>query len=120
MRHLQTFHYIEAIVRAGSIRAAAETLNITASALNRRIQRFEDEFGSDIFERLPRGVRLSPAGKLVLQHFRQTRSDLNRVMTQVVDLSGEREGMSSSPARRPWCPIFFPNRSRATARTIRA
>jgi len=33
MRHLQTFRYIEAVMRAGSIRKAAEDMNLTASAL---------------------------------------------------------------------------------------
>ena len=41
MRHLQDFDVVEAIIRAGSIRKAAEDMNITASALNRRINRFE-------------------------------------------------------------------------------
>ena len=55
MKHLKTFDLIEAVMRAGSIRKAAEDMNLTASALNRRIQNFEQEFGSLIFERLPRG-----------------------------------------------------------------
>ena len=38
MKHLKTFSLIEAVVRAGSIRKASEDMNITASALNRRIQ----------------------------------------------------------------------------------
>ena len=108
MRHLQTFHYIEAIMRAGSIRSAADTLNITASALNRRIQRFEEEFGSEIFERLPRGVRLNPAGELVLQHYRETRSDLSRVRSQVADLSGERRGHVTIAASQALMPYFLP------------
>ena len=71
MRHLQTLRLIEDVARVGSIRKAAEDLNITSSALNRRIQRFEEEFGSQIFERLPRGVRLNPAGELLMQHIRR-------------------------------------------------
>ena len=61
MRHLQTLKLIQDVARAGSIRKAAEDLNITSSALNRRIQAFEAEFGAQIFERLPRGVRLTSA-----------------------------------------------------------
>ena len=60
MKHLKTFELIEAVVRAGSIRKAAEDTNLTASALNRKIQTFEQEFGWPIFERLPRGMRLNP------------------------------------------------------------
>jgi molybdenum-dependent DNA-binding transcriptional regulator ModE len=69
VRHLHTFVLIEAVARVGSIRKAAEDMNITASALNRRIQRFESEFGGAIFERLTRGVRLNPAGELVAAEY---------------------------------------------------
>ena len=43
MKHLQDFKFIEGVLRAGSIRKAAEDMNITASALNRRINRFEQD-----------------------------------------------------------------------------
>jgi len=109
MRHLQTFRLIEAVVRAGSMRKAAEDMNITASALNRRIQRFEDEFGSEIFERLPRGVRLNPAGELVLQHIRSQVSDLARVQGQVADLSGIRRGHVSIACSQALLPYFLPS-----------
>lgn len=108
MRHLQDFAYIEAVMRAGSIRKAADDMNITASALNRRIQRFEEEFGSEIFERLPRGVRLNPAGELLIQHFRAQRSDLRRVQSQVADLSGERRGHVSVACSQALIPYFMP------------
>ena len=45
MRHLTPLHYIDAIVRAGSIRKAAETLAITSTALNRRVLALEEELG---------------------------------------------------------------------------
>lgn len=108
MKHLQTFRLIEAVNRAGSIRKAAEDMNITASALNRRIQRFEVEFGSQIFERLPRGVRLNPAGELVIQHIRSQVSDLVRVQNQVADLSGERRGHISIACSQALLPYFLP------------
>lgn len=108
MRHLITFQYIEAIARAGSIRKAAEDMNITASALNRRIQRFEEEFGSEIFERLPRGVRLNPAGELLIRHIRNQESDLRRVQSQVADLSGIRRGHVSIACSQALVPYFLP------------
>jgi DNA-binding transcriptional LysR family regulator len=108
MKHLQDFAYIEAVMRAGSIRKAADDMNITASALNRRIQRFEEEFGSEIFERLPRGVRLNPAGELLIQHFRTQVSDLRRVQSQVADLSGIRRGHVSVACSQALIPYFMP------------
>ncbi len=56
VRYSTTFELIEAVVRAGFIRKAAGDTNLTASALNRRVQAFEQEFGWPIFERLPRGL----------------------------------------------------------------
>ncbi len=108
MKHLQTFRLIEAVARAGSMRRAAEDMNITASALNRRINRFEDEFGAEIFERGSGGVRLNPAGELVLHHYRATLSDLSRVQGQVADLSGERRGHVSIACSQALLPYFLP------------
>lgn len=108
MKHLQDFRYIEAVMRAGSIRKAADDMNITASALNRRIQRFEDEFGYAIFERLPRGVRLNPAGELLVQHFRTQLSELRRVQGQVADLAGERRGHVTIACSQALSPYFLP------------
>ena len=105
MKHLKTFELIESIVRAGSIRKAAEYMNITASALNRRVQGFEQDFGSPIFERMPRGMRLNPAGELLMQHILSQRTDLARVQSQVADLTGERRGhvvIASSQALLPY------------------
>ena len=108
MRHMRDFEFFEGVVRAGSIRKAAEDMNITASALNRRINRFEDEFGFEIFERLPRGVRLNPAGELLLHHIRMQRSDFARLKSQVSDLSGVRRGHVSIACSQALLPYFLP------------
>lgn len=99
---------IEAVARAGSMRKAAEDMNITPSALVRRINRFEADFGAELFERLPGGVRLNPAGELVLHHYRATSSDLHRVQSQVADLTGERRGHVSIACSQAMLPYFLP------------
>jgi DNA-binding transcriptional LysR family regulator len=109
MRHLETLRLIQDVARAGSIRKAAEDLNITSSALNRRIQAFEAEFGAQVFERVPRGVRLNPAGELLMQHYRHQLSDLERVRSQVADLGGERRGHVTVACSQAVNPIFLPN-----------
>lgn len=108
MRHQKDFEFIEGVMQAGSIRKAAEDMNITASALNRRINKFEDEFGFAIFERLPRGVRLNPAGELLLQHIRTQRSDFARLKSQIADLSGMRRGHVSIACSQALVPFFLP------------
>ncbi|MCR8547428.1 LysR family transcriptional regulator [Salipiger sp. P9] len=108
MRHLTTLTMIRDVARAGSIRRAAEDMNITGSALNRRIQNFEEEFGAPIFERLPRGVRLNPAGELLMQHIQAQIGDLDRVRSQIADLSGARRGHVSIACSQALNPIFLP------------
>lgn len=108
MRHLYTFELIEAVARAGSMRKAAEDMNITASALNRRVRGFEQEFGTPLFERIPNGVRLNPAGELLMHYFRASRSELKRVQGQVSDLSGERRGHVAIACSQALIPYFLP------------
>lgn len=107
MRHQTTLLYIDAVARAGSIRAASEMLAITSTALNRRILAIEEELGVPIFERLPRGVRLNGAGELMIHHIRNQISDMERVKSQIADLSGERRGhvtIACSQALLPYLP----------------
>ena len=108
MRHTLTLRYIDAVARAGSIRKAAETLAITSTALNRRILAIEEELGVQVFERLPRGVRLSTAGEILIHHVRAQLSDLERVRAQIADLSGERRGHVSIACSQALLPFFLP------------
>lgn len=100
--------YVDAVARAGSIRRAAETLSVDSTALNRRILAFEQELGTEIFERLPRGVRLSAAGEILVNHIRNQLADIERVKTQINDLAGERRGHVSIACSQALLPFFLP------------
>lgn len=80
--------YVDAVARHGSIRKAADTLNVASSALNRQILDLEMDLGSALFERLPRGVRLTAAGEVFLTYTRQAISQLKAVESQVEQLRG--------------------------------
>ena len=108
MRHLTTFRYIDEVAKVGSIRKAAETLAITPSALNRRILLFEEELGAPVFERLTRGVRLNTAGEILIHHIRGQMSDMDRVQSQIADLSGVRRGHVSIACPQPLLRYFLP------------
>lgn len=92
MRHLLPLKYIDAVARTRSIRAAAQTIAITPSALNRRILAVEEEMGVELFERTSKGVRLNSAGELFVQHIRQQLADFERVQSRIADLQGMRSG----------------------------
>jgi DNA-binding transcriptional LysR family regulator len=84
--------YFDAIIRHGSIRSAAEALRVASSALNRRVLDLEREVGAVLFDRLPSGVRLTPAGELFAAHVRRTLRDLQHVGDQFEDIRGRVTG----------------------------
>lgn len=108
MRHLYDFKCIDAIAKAGSIRKAADSLAITPSALNRRLLALEAELGTQIFERLPRGVRLSTAGELLIHHIRDQAADFERLRSQIADLTGVRRGHVNIACSQALLPYFLP------------
>lgn len=67
---------LEMVARYGSIRKAAERMNATPSAVNRQILNLELEYGQPLFERLPRGMRPTEAGRVLIGQVRKWRQDL--------------------------------------------
>jgi DNA-binding transcriptional LysR family regulator len=92
MRHLKLLANVVEVARMGSIRKAAERLNLTPSAMNRRIQDLEAEVGTPLFERRPRGVRLTTAGEMFVRYARSQIAEADRMLSQVEDLRGLRRG----------------------------
>lgn len=64
----KTLHCFVEVVRAGGVRAAARTLNVTQPALTARIKRLEDETGFALFRRQGRGLVLTEQGQVFLPH----------------------------------------------------
>ena len=60
--NLKKFRYFIAIADAGSLTAAAAAIPIAQPALTRQMRELEEEMGVQLLQRMPRGVRLTPAG----------------------------------------------------------
>ncbi len=105
---LQPLQFIVAIAQAGSIRKAAESLAITSTALNRRLLALEEELAVPVFERLPRGVRLSVAGELLVHHLRLQAAEFEKLKGQFADLKGQRRGQISIACSQGFLPYFLP------------
>ncbi|MBN9409455.1 MAG: LysR family transcriptional regulator [Burkholderiales bacterium] len=84
--------YFQEVAAQGSIRRAAERLNIAPSAVTRQVARFEQQLGAPLFERLPRGVRLTAAGEMMLTQIQRMQRDFGHAVTQVEALKGARRG----------------------------
>src|SRR6202790_4655552 len=90
--------YVDAVARYGSIRKAADALNIASSALNRQILDLEVDLGAPLFERLPRGVRVTSAGEAFLVYARLVISELKAVESRIEQLRGLVRGQVSVAA----------------------
>ncbi|MGV0911865.1 LysR family transcriptional regulator [Martelella sp. FOR1707] len=83
MLHSRKLQYIDEIARCGSIRKAAQRLNVASSAVNRQILALEEELGAPLFERLPRGLRLTAAGEMCVEHVREVLKSYDRLEARI-------------------------------------
>jgi DNA-binding transcriptional LysR family regulator len=90
--HAVVLRYLDQVARVGSIRRAAEQLNVASSAVNRQILKLEAEIGAPIFERLGNGVRLTPAGEQLLRHTRNTLAEWRRTRLEIASIAGDIRG----------------------------
>lgn len=84
--------YFMAVGRLGSIRKAADELNLSASAIDRQILNVEAELGVPLFERLPTGLKLTAAGEMMMASAHQWEQGLSNVRSQIEDLRGLKRG----------------------------
>ena len=88
LRHLR---YFVGVGEEQHFGRAAERLHVAQPALSRQIQDLEKEIGFPLFDRLPRGVRLSAAGKLLLE-------DARRILGEVLEATRRAERVASGKA----------------------
>lgn len=79
-----------AIAQLGSASRAAVQLNVAQSALSRRLQRLERDIGHRLLERLPRGVRLTEAGRLLMTRGEKLHDDLLQIEADMRELAAPR------------------------------
>jgi DNA-binding transcriptional LysR family regulator len=84
-------YFIE-LAAQGNLRKAAEVLHVSASAIHRQIVQAEQELETELFERLPTGMKLTAAGELLLGDLQRWRKEHTRTLERVGDLRGLRRG----------------------------
>ncbi len=92
MLHGRMLRYLDEVARSGSIRKAANRLNVAASAVNRQILSLEEELETPLFERLPSGLRLTATGEILIAHVRETMREHQRTLGRMAALKGLTRG----------------------------
>lgn len=89
LRHLR---YFVATGEEQHYGRAAGRLRVAQPALSRQIQDLEEELGFKLFERLPRGVKLSAAGKLFLEEARRILQEVSDAAARAGRVASGRSG----------------------------
>ncbi|MDH3309957.1 MAG: LysR family transcriptional regulator [Gammaproteobacteria bacterium] len=77
-----------AVAEAGSFTRAAERIYLTQPAISKRIAALESEIGTRLFDRIGRGIHLTPAGEALLSRARTVLQELEDVKRGITNLSG--------------------------------
>jgi DNA-binding transcriptional LysR family regulator len=88
------------VAQRGSFSAAAEALSYTQSAVSQQIAALEAQTGVTLLERLPRGVRLTGAGRTLVEHAEGILARLEAAEAELSAIAGLRGGelrMASFP-----------------------
>lgn len=92
MLHSRVLRYLDEVARSGSIRAAGERLNVASSSINKHVLQLEQWIGEPLFERMPRGLKLTPAGEILIAHVRRTMKEYSQVEAEIRDIKGLNSG----------------------------
>ncbi|MBM4244606.1 MAG: LysR family transcriptional regulator [Deltaproteobacteria bacterium] len=68
---LSQLHYFVAVAEDGHVGRAAQRLYVAQPAVSRQIRALEDEIGTPLFARTPRGMTLLPPGRVFLDRARE-------------------------------------------------
>lgn len=77
--NLRALRYFVAIADAGSLTAAAAAVSVAQPALTRQLRELEADLGVQLLLRLPRGVRLTPAGVTLYESAQRMLAEAARV-----------------------------------------
>lgn len=88
-------HHFQLVARLGSIRRAAQALNVAPSSVSRVIRQLEEELGAPLFERVRQRLKLTSAGELLLYHTRISTTQLSRAWSEINELHGLHRGTVS-------------------------
>lgn len=82
---LDQLRYFVAVAEEESVTRAARRLGVSQPPLSRQLKSLEDELGTALFARTPKGVRLLPPGAVLLERVRG-------ILAQVDELSSLARG----------------------------
>ena len=84
--------YFDRVASTGSIQAAARAQNVAASAIDRQIIGLEERLGVKLFDRMPKGMRLTAAGDALVRLVHRWRAEERNAVAEIFQLQGVQQG----------------------------
>ena len=92
MHDLRLLTVLREVALRGSFSAAAESLSYTQPAVSQQIARLEKQVGVKLIEREPRGIRLTPAGEVLVRHTERILAQLAEADEELLDVAAQARG----------------------------
>src|SRR5919206_5162898 len=92
MLDVRRLRVLREVAQRGSFSAAAEALSFTQSAVSQQIAALERESGTKLIERNPRGLRLTDAGRALVEHADAILARLDDAEEELAAIAGLRGG----------------------------
>jgi DNA-binding transcriptional LysR family regulator len=83
---------IDAVRRHGSVTAAAKELNYTQPSISHQLSRLETQLGARVVQKAGRGIRLTPAGRLLAERAAEIIGRVESATTELAELVGLNSG----------------------------
>ena len=82
--HLEELQWFVVLAETEHVTDAAAELGISQPTLSRALARFEDQAGTQLFDRINRRLQLNPYGQIMLEHARRSLAEM-RSATERID-----------------------------------
>ena len=105
---LHQLRYFVAVADEGSFSRAAAKVRVAQPSLSQQIRKLEAELGQPLFDRLPRSVVLTEAGRCLIDYARQILASIGDARRCVDELEGEVAGRVAVGAIPTIAPYVLP------------
>ena len=90
MVKLELYRVFREVAEAGNISLAAENLYLSQSAVSQSVKQLEQQLGTRLFLRSPRGVTLTEDGRLLFEYVRSAMAQCIPVTNQMMHIIAPR------------------------------
>src|SRR6267143_2860370 len=106
---IHQLRYFVAVADEGSFSRAAAKVRVAQPSLSQQIRKLETEIGQRLFDRLPRSVVLTEAGRCFIDYARQILNSIEDARRCVGEFTGEIGGKLAVGAIPTIAPYVLPD-----------